>query len=309
LNHSETVSGESSDNRLSLCRSVIISHIEELATISLPQSKRIVIAYLHENISEIMERTQKHQRLQFELLDALVRGVSIADGPDRDEASANYAMENAGMLDDLLTPQQTLIYISQLATFRPSDLYSFLTTHHNYPLDDVLKLCRSKNIFDSTAFLLERAGDFQAALELCLTEIALALLQTVAGIEQLLSDQPLEINSTKAASNRRGSRNLGSHAAGIVSSEDVLSILKYAGNHHVSTGGHVYGLSSPVLEPVNQLDGFRSFSLAISTATGLCTRHDSKSNSTHWFKVLDFLLKEKRTYPLPPPISTSVLVL
>jgi hypothetical protein len=39
--------GQSSDNRLSLCRSVIISHIEELATISLPQSKRIVIAYLH----------------------------------------------------------------------------------------------------------------------------------------------------------------------------------------------------------------------------------------------------------------------
>jgi hypothetical protein len=310
LNVSESISGEhSSDSRVFLCRSVIITHIEELAAINLIQTKRIVLAYLTQNISELMDKTQKHQRLQFELLDVFVRGVTTTESAMSEDNSGTDTNEIAGILDDVFTPQQTLIYISQLATFRPSDLHSFLTTHHNYPLDDVLKLCRTKNIFHSTAFLLERAGDFEAALDLCLSEIGLALLQTAVGIEQLLDDQLVEGDPKKTAvPNRRGSRGVV-QATG--TSGEIMSILKYAANHHVSSGGHVYGLSSPVLDPVNQLVGFKSFSLAMSTATGLCTRHDGKSSSVHWFKVLDFLLKEKRkcerTLLIPHALKFSLL--
>jgi hypothetical protein len=291
LNLSEGLSTESASD--SLCRSILITHIEELAAINLLEAKRVVLAYLTQNISEMMEKTQRHQRLQFELLDALVRGVSSSErSPIGEDMPGNDANESAGLLDDLFTPQQTLIYISQLATFRPSDLHSFLTTHHNYPLDEVLKLCRTKNIFSSTAFLLERAGDFEAALDLCLSEIGLTLLQTVAEIKQLLEGFSRPVEEKTAAPNRRGSRGLVQSTR--TSEDEILSILKSAGNHHVSSGGHSYGLSSSVLDPVNQLSGFKSFSLAIATATGLCTRHDGKSSSVHWFKVLDYLLKEKR---------------
>lgn len=283
LNLTDNMVGESTDDRVLLCRSVLISYLEELATINLHHTKIIVVSYLNRNITEVMEKTQRHQKLQFELLDALVRGIASTDP---EEGTADIT--ESTIFDDMFTPQQILSYITQLATFRPADLHSFLTTHHNYPLDDVLKLCRSKNIFDSTAFLLERAGDFQAALDLCLSEIGVALLQTVVSIENVLDKGSLDVD-TKKTTHRRGSR-----SSQYPSSDELFSILKYSANKHVANGRHTYGLSSSVLDPVNQIEGFKTFSLAISTATGLCTRHDSKSNATHWFKVLDFLLKEKR---------------
>jgi hypothetical protein len=263
---------------ISKCRLILINYLEEMALINLIHTKRVVGSYLSNCVSEVIEKTQKQQRLQFELLDALIRGTF--DTPD--STNQEGLIENFSV-DDLLNPQQMLVYISQLSTFRPMELHGFLATHHNYPLDEVLKVCKSKNLFDATAYLLERAGDFQAALDLCISEINSALLRTIVGVESLLKDQHYEMDSKKQGI-RRGSKSL---------MVDVLQILKIGGNHQPSSG-HVYGLSSPVLEPVFKLEGFQSFSKAITIATGICTRFESKSTSVHWFKVLDYLLKEKR---------------
>ena len=58
----DTVSSDNlSDARINQCRLVLIANIEEMATLNLIHTKKVVITYLSTNISQIIEKTQKHQ--------------------------------------------------------------------------------------------------------------------------------------------------------------------------------------------------------------------------------------------------------
>jgi hypothetical protein len=51
------------------------------------------------------------------------------------------------------------LYIKLLCRFSPEDVYSHLSTHHEYNIDKVLKMCQDAKVNDATAYLLERTGE------------------------------------------------------------------------------------------------------------------------------------------------------
>jgi hypothetical protein len=286
-----SISDGLNEERQTECRNILVIFLEELASIKLILTKKVCMMYLSpSHLGQVIDKTKKQQKLQFELLDALVRGVTSSDGSEESKASDDPALEMSQMSDDLLTPQQMLTYITQLATFRPTDVYPFLTTHNNFPLDETLQVCKAKSIFNATAFLLERAGDSMGAIDLCLSDAKVSGGRVLKGIEELARVQYGDAGK-KPNITRRGSRSNSTTAP--TPSADIMQILRTVNNHHGSGSG--YALSSGVvLEPVSKVDGFKAFNSAIELAIGVCTRHDSKSTSVHWFKVLDYLLREKR---------------
>ena len=274
-------------------RTVLVEHIEELAGINLEETKKITGMYLSPtHLAAVIEKTQRHQKLQFELLDAVVRGLAIPSSTSED-VDEGVVVANAALSGDeeVLNSGEMLLYVTQMATFRPQELHAFLSTHNNYPLDETLKVCRSKGIFDATAFLLERAGDSMGALDLCLKEISSALALTHKEVEALVR---LQCNDTggsvtrTAGTFRRGSRTSGT-GTGSNSSCGAVDILQVLRAGHGHTSRHT-------LDPLHAIAPYRTFCDAVTLSTGVCARHDSKASSTHWFKVLDYLLKEKCMY-------------
>jgi hypothetical protein len=291
------------ETRQTECRQVLVQQIEELAGIDLLETKRLTVAYLSPtHISAVISKTQKHQKLQFELLDAVVRGLESAapTADEHPEEGGAVSVPVPGLTgdEDVLSAHEMLVYVTQLATFRPDELHTFLSTHNNYPLDETLKVCRSKGIFDATAFLLERAGDSMGALELCLKEISSALAITQKEVETLVRAQCSDGHHSggkRGGTFRRGSKSTHPSqqgaAGGAAGGVDVMQILR-AGSHHQAGAAHGH-TARHVLDPLSVIPAYRSFTKAVALSTGVCSRHDSKSSSTHWFKVLDYLLKEK----------------
>ena len=270
--------------RHSESRDVLVQSVEDLAAINLLETKKVTAMYLSPtHLSAVMDKTQRQQKLQFELLDAVVRGLPAPTASSDDvDGLSNAALSGD---EDALSSNEMLVYITQMATFRPQELHSFLSTHNNYPLDESLKVCRSKGIFDATAFLLERAGDSMAALDLCLKEISSALALTLKEVEVLVRAQCNETGgamSRKPGTFRRGSRT----GAGLGANSGAVDVLQILRGGHGHTARHVF-------DPLHAIASYRTFCDAVTLSTGVCARHDNKSSSAHWFKVLDYFLKEK----------------
>lgn len=312
------------------CCHVLIEFIQDLASVNLHNTKLLMVMYLHDNVELMMEKTKKQQKLQFELLDAMVNGVknqtvtATTSNTETDTSTSstttttaaavdikhdiesshdeNYADESKGehnhesspgtisKSEEILLPttslqdHNVLVYISQLATFQPKQVLNFLSTHSNYPLDEALKVCKQKSIFNATAYLLERAGDSMAALELCLMEISNTLPEFVSKVESMVSD-----SLQQSSGGNSGSNNLS-----FAKSMALLQLLKNPS-------------PSKLIEVFQHLEAFVLFNDIIQLVTGVCSRIDAKSSSSyaHWFHVLDQLLKVKHSLNSTTSISNS----
>ena len=81
------------------------------------------------------------------------------------------------------------LYIRLLCQFEPMHVYAYLSTRDDYPLDPCLRLCQEYNITDATAFLLERTGDVNGALDLIVSALGIEL----GKLEDLMSLSPGEV--------------------------------------------------------------------------------------------------------------------
>jgi vacuolar protein sorting-associated protein 8 len=71
-----------------------------------------------------------------------------------------------------LTSQDLVLYVRLMARFRPAEVYNYVKTHDNYPLDECLRICQQeRKLMDATAYLLERTGDVLGALQMLLAAI------------------------------------------------------------------------------------------------------------------------------------------
>ncbi len=68
--------------------------------------------------------------------------------------------------EDIVSPPELhLVYVTLLLeNDDESALFSYLTSREDYPLDEVAALCQKSGLIACKAFLLERAGDFVAAI-------------------------------------------------------------------------------------------------------------------------------------------------
>jgi hypothetical protein len=243
------------------------------------ETKEITLLYLSTHIGAIIEATKKFQLLQFELLDALMRGSSSGSGWGNSTVSptTNADTEDNGDFSNSIAsssnetpsfqPSEVLTYVVLISTFRPKELLGFLATHDNYPLDETLQLARNKNIFDAIIFLLERTGDTMSAIELCITEISQIMITFYKEIDIMVKNQ-LSYNN----------KNITSTTTNVPI--DILQILNKTTNDYNST----------TMKIINSLEIFITFQNCIQIASNICI----KSNDTSiWFKVLEHLLQEK----------------
>ncbi len=61
-------------------------------------------------------------------------------------------------------------------------MYLYLSTHQNYKIDPILKLCQEYKINDASAYLLERTGDSQGALDLILATLEQRIEEYVCAV-------------------------------------------------------------------------------------------------------------------------------
>jgi hypothetical protein len=296
---------------------VLIEFIQDLAGVNLHNTQLLMVMYLHEHVTLMMEKTKKTQKLQFDLLDALVCGVenttittthssasvlkTQSDKETESNKSVDFIEESKGenettdtgvpqpaVVEELLLPttplsdRHVLVYISQLATFQPQQVLAFLTTHSNYPLDEALSVCKQKSIFNATSYLLERRGDSSAALELCLMEISNTLPQFVSKVEGMVQEALQQSGNGNSNVTTLSSSYCKSNS--FTKSMSLLQLLKNPS-------------PSKLIEVFQHLEEFTQFNEIIQMITGICSRIDSKTSSSyqHWFHVLDQLLKVKHS--------------
>ena len=75
FDHLDNNTANDSQGEYASCCHVLIEFIQDLASVNMHNTRLLMVMYLHECVDLMMEKTKKQQKLQFELLDAMVRGV------------------------------------------------------------------------------------------------------------------------------------------------------------------------------------------------------------------------------------------
>lgn len=227
------------------------------------------------SISNIINVTRKLPQLQFEILDSILRKGQTSVNKDNfslfSTASSlanddeNSTTATLAILPDLyLQPSEMNSYLQLFATYKPSELCYYLMTHDNYNIDDVLLIVKSKHIFDSIIYLLDKIGEINTAIEYCQIEIT-------NYIQILLKDVETAIKS-KMKNN-------------IISLNGMITEMNLIVSDNNGTN-----LRNDILNSIN----YKNFDRVIKISIEVCSKSSSTSNTNiHWFAVLDHLLKEK----------------
>ncbi|EGC38608.1 hypothetical protein DICPUDRAFT_148703 [Dictyostelium purpureum] len=88
------------------------------------------------------------------------------------------------------------LYLRLMCEFSPSNVYKYLSSNDDYPLDSCLRICQQYNNFEGAIYLLERIGDVFKALDMILmvlNEKLQALLdhfaQVYVNVKQLKNEE------------------------------------------------------------------------------------------------------------------------
>lgn len=112
----------------------------------------------------VLEKLNKFPKEEFMYIKALVLGApdagpgGIGPGVGPQVETIDVSIGNNAQLQER--------FIELACTFEPTIVYQFVRTHEAYHLDRMLDLCKARGIVDATAYLLERAGDVQGALNI-----------------------------------------------------------------------------------------------------------------------------------------------
>jgi len=111
-----------------------------------------------------------NQELQFRYLHAIVTGETMPTG-GQDPLMDMQATSTLNAMPVELSTQDMLLYVRLMAKYRPSEVYQYVTRHDSYPLDECLRICQQdRKLMDATAYLLERTGDVEGALQVSARE-------------------------------------------------------------------------------------------------------------------------------------------
>jgi hypothetical protein len=220
------------------------------------QTKLLVCNLLQDHISYLIECTKKHPFVQFELLKAVVGSIATDSGKD---------------VSSIFVPDDQLVYIKLMISYAPDDLYMFVKSNDNYPLDECLVLCREHSIVDATSWLLEKTGEVSAALNLLLTELSKNIQSAKRCIDMHLRDENFSSEKTI-----------------------IFEILNKLGSSRI--------------DAATRLKCFAELSHYLNCCIGLCSRNSSKADPTFWFTTFEFLLKERQGIRIGSISSASEVV-
>mmetsp|Transcript_21775 Transcript_21775/g.44724 ORF Transcript_21775/g.44724 Transcript_21775/m.44724 type:complete len:1644 (+) Transcript_21775:148-5079(+) len=144
-------------------KSCIMVQLAVLIDLDRVATVRMVGQLFAEDHQRVLTALSDTPRQQYGLLSAMVAATRDADG------------ESFGMTPFPLDGNDLRLYVQLMARFEPSEVYKYLSTHSDYPLEECVKVCRESNIIDAEAYLLERTGDISGALDLILQSIEKSL--------------------------------------------------------------------------------------------------------------------------------------
>ncbi|GFR42939.1 hypothetical protein Agub_g3815, partial [Astrephomene gubernaculifera] len=140
----------------------------------------------------MLERLAGHRRLQYDFLTAAVRhkqalqeAMSSSSGEAAGGSSSNTpaaaattattapaAVAAAALGAWISQPSVCDAYVRLLCEYDPSAVLPFLQHHdHEYDVRHCIQLCRTAGVLDAEAYLHERLGDLETALELHLADV------------------------------------------------------------------------------------------------------------------------------------------
>ena len=176
-----------------------------------------------------------------------------------------------------------VLYIKLLCIYARNDVLAHLSSHQDYNIESALKLCQEYHVDDASAFLLERTGDVQGALELTLQAVDTRLVELRQLIESEWRNYPVPQSAADVLHPASSSGALlGTSAQMKRQSSADEAVLQGAGG--VAANHSALAPQSLVTSPAYQaLD--KQLLNTINTATLLCQRsHDSEKL---WFALLD----------------------
>ncbi|OHT07816.1 hypothetical protein TRFO_23854 [Tritrichomonas foetus] len=80
------------------------------------------------------------------------------------------------------TSEEVLTYITFLARYNPSGVYSALKAFHNIPLDQMLEICKKHGIVDATLYLCGLSYDFDGALKFGTAALETSLMENQSSL-------------------------------------------------------------------------------------------------------------------------------
>lgn len=229
---------------MSMLGRIVATNLPQLAEIHLDRTRVVVYSYLLGQVEDILEATQSHPSLQLDFMSRIVEHVERNSVKD---------------LSEFLSEAEIVTYIKLLISFSPSQVFSFLSNHGNYPIEECLALCRENNIPDASALLLEKMGEQQAAISLLLSDFSKRVHESKKSIEALLKMRdPAVMDILAMQSSLR--------------SDAVVALPAYACLNHIVE--------------------------CITALCSRCGTGDNLHASELWFNALDHFLEEKRKYPV-----------
>ncbi|KAG7169921.1 Vacuolar protein sorting-associated protein 8-like [Homarus americanus] len=160
-----------------------LKHIKTLLEIdsSRVASLLLTMSQLTPLLSDITQQLREDPQLLYNALHALFTYKSTHASPGG---------RGGDLSDSPLTPELHEEYIDLMCRVNPTLVYPYLKGAEGYRLEQTLEICKSHNQQESTAFLLERAGDIKGAFD-----ILLVILKSKVG-DLLSSVDDDAVNST-----------------------------------------------------------------------------------------------------------------
>ena len=133
------------DYQATQLREDVMDCINLLVEIDSSQTSKLIKEYYQESQESIIDKLENAPKLQIKFI-----GKLLAEETDEDSSVRDLVMK----------------YIRLLCEYQPENLLDFLCSREDYYFDDVLVLCKNYNITDAIAYLYEKLGSQNQALEL-----------------------------------------------------------------------------------------------------------------------------------------------
>jgi hypothetical protein len=166
-----------SDREKAIVKNTTLANIQELILIDSVQTSSLVIQCFNEQHATVLKALEAFPQVQYNYLKAILSNKEKSNNNNNtsnatSNESAMYS-NNAAITSDVL-----VLYIKLLAKYNPENVYFYLVSHDNYPLDSCLKICQDAKLTEATIYLLERTGDVSGALALQL-KVTISILKVI----------------------------------------------------------------------------------------------------------------------------------
>lgn len=134
----------------------LVESLEALMKVDNRATSQLMLQHLSHRVDDIMRNLEGQPRVLYQFL----KGVW-------NSKEASNLTQSAKDADSMAAAVQEQ-YIELMCQFEPDAVGPFLVSAEGYRIEETLEICRRHNVLDATAYLLEKTGDVQGALNILL---------------------------------------------------------------------------------------------------------------------------------------------